>query len=57
MSIYSPFSKSELLPQEEKLEVARHKSELFIDYYSIGYFFQMKNYFVFLCHLQVTDKR
>ena len=30
MSIYSPFSKSQLLPQEEKLEVARHKSELFI---------------------------
>ena len=30
MSIYSPFSASQLLPQEEKLEVARHKSELFI---------------------------
>ena len=30
MAIYSPFSKSQLLPQEEKLEVARHKSELFI---------------------------
>jgi len=30
MSKYSPFSKSQLLPQEEKLEIARHKSELFI---------------------------
>lgn len=30
MSIYSPFSKSQLLPQEEKLEIARHKSALFI---------------------------
>ena len=30
MSIYTPFSASQLLPQEEKLEVARHKSELFI---------------------------
>jgi alanine dehydrogenase len=29
MSI-SPFTKQQLLPQEEKLEVARHKSELFI---------------------------
>lgn len=27
---YSPFSKAQLLPQEEKLEVARHKSELYI---------------------------
>lgn len=27
---YSPFSKMELLPQEEKLEIARHKSELYI---------------------------
>ncbi|MBE0391724.1 alanine dehydrogenase [Flavobacterium sp. 7E] len=26
----SPFTKEQLLPQEEKLEVARHKSELFI---------------------------
>ncbi|MBQ0909019.1 alanine dehydrogenase [Flavobacterium sp. F-328] len=26
----TPFSKQDLLPQEEKLEVARHKSELFI---------------------------
>lgn len=26
----SPFSKQQLLPQEEKLEIARHKSELFI---------------------------
>lgn len=26
----TPFSKQELLPQEEKLEVAKHKSELFI---------------------------
>lgn len=30
MSSYSPFSKMQLLPQEEKLEIARHKSELFI---------------------------
>lgn len=30
MSTYSPFSKMQLLPQEEKLEIARHKSELFI---------------------------
>lgn len=30
MAIYSPFSTSQLMPQEEKLEVARHKSELFI---------------------------
>lgn len=30
MAIYSPFSTAQLLPQEEKLEVARHKSELFI---------------------------
>lgn len=29
MSI-SPFTKQQLMPQEEKLEVARHKSELFI---------------------------
>lgn len=29
MSI-SPFTKEQLLPQEEKLEIARHKSELFI---------------------------
>ena len=29
MSI-TPFTKQQLLPQEEKLEVARHKSELFI---------------------------
>ncbi|MGL5112631.1 MAG: alanine dehydrogenase [Flavobacterium sp.] len=29
MSI-SPFTKQQLLPQEEKLEIARHKSELFI---------------------------
>jgi alanine dehydrogenase len=27
---FTPFSKQELLPQEEKLEVSRHKSELFI---------------------------
>ena len=27
---FTPFSKQELLPQEEKLEVTRHKSELFI---------------------------
>jgi len=26
----SPFSKQQLIPQEEKLEIARHKSELFI---------------------------
>jgi alanine dehydrogenase len=26
----SPFTKEQLLPQEEKLEIARHKSELFI---------------------------
>jgi len=26
----TPFTKSQLLPQEEKLEIARHKSELFI---------------------------
>ena len=30
MSTYSPFSKMQLLPQEEKLEIAKHKSELFI---------------------------
>ncbi len=30
MAIFSPFSKAQLLPQEEKLEVAKHKSELFI---------------------------
>lgn len=30
MPIYSPFSKAQLLPQEEMLEIARHKSELFI---------------------------
>lgn len=30
MAIYSPFSTAQLIPQEEKLEVARHKSELFI---------------------------
>lgn len=30
MSIYSPFSAKQLLPQEEKLEIAKHKSELFI---------------------------
>ncbi|MGV7106045.1 alanine dehydrogenase [Flavobacterium sp. U410] len=30
MAIYSPFSKAQLIPQEEKLEVARHKCELFI---------------------------
>lgn len=30
MAIYSPFSTAQLLPQEEKLEVARHKSDLFI---------------------------
>jgi len=27
---YSPFEKHQLLPQEEKLEISRHKSELFI---------------------------
>ncbi len=30
MPINSPFSKSQLMPQEETLEIARHKSELFI---------------------------
>ena len=30
MSSYSPFSKIQLLPQEEKLEIARRKSDLFI---------------------------
>jgi alanine dehydrogenase len=30
MSIITPFTKQQLLPQEEKLEIARHKSELFI---------------------------
>ncbi|AWM15056.1 alanine dehydrogenase [Flavobacterium sp. NRK F10] len=30
MAIFSPFSKAQLLPQEEKLEVTKHKSELFI---------------------------
>jgi alanine dehydrogenase len=30
MSSYSPFSKMQLLPQEEKLEIARRKSDLFI---------------------------
>ncbi|WP_353147925.1 alanine dehydrogenase [Flavobacterium sp.] len=30
MSIYTPFSAKQLLPQEEKLEVGKHKSELFI---------------------------
>ncbi len=30
MAIYSPFSTAQLIPQEEKLEVARHKSELII---------------------------
>ncbi|CAM3852258.1 MULTISPECIES: alanine dehydrogenase [Flavobacterium] len=30
MSIYSPFSKMQLLPQEEKLEIINHKSDLFI---------------------------
>lgn len=30
MSTYSPFSKMQLLPQEEKLEIAKHKSELLI---------------------------
>ncbi|WP_339834959.1 alanine dehydrogenase [uncultured Flavobacterium sp.] len=30
MASFSPFSKMQLMPQEEKLEIARHKSELFI---------------------------
>ena len=30
MPINSPFSAAQLMPQEEKLEIARHKSELFI---------------------------
>ncbi|VXB90760.1 Alanine dehydrogenase [Flavobacterium sp. 9AF] len=30
MSTFSPFSKMQLLPQEEKLEITKHKSELFI---------------------------
>ena len=30
MSQYSPFSKEELLPQAERLEVKRRKGELFI---------------------------
>ena len=30
MSIITPFTKQQLLPQEEKLEISRHKSELFI---------------------------
>lgn len=30
MAIYSPFSKAQLIPQEEKLEVTKHKCELFI---------------------------
>jgi len=30
MAIYSPFSAKQLLPQEEKLEVQKHKSQLFI---------------------------
>lgn len=30
MAIYSPFSAKQLLPQEEKLEVTKHRSELFI---------------------------
>lgn len=30
MSIPSPFTKEQLLPQEEKLEIRRHKSDLFI---------------------------
>ncbi|MCI2228427.1 alanine dehydrogenase [Polaribacter sp. MSW13] len=30
MSSYSPFSKEELLPQEEMLEIKKHKGELFI---------------------------
>ena len=30
MSITTPFTKQQLLPQEEMLEIAKHKSELFI---------------------------
>lgn len=30
MVSFSPFSKTQLMPQEEKLEVSKHKSELFI---------------------------
>jgi alanine dehydrogenase len=30
MPITTPFSKQQLMPQEEKLEISRHKSELFI---------------------------
>ena len=30
MSIYTPFSAKQLLPQEEKLEIGKHKSDLFI---------------------------
>ncbi|MGG7036839.1 MAG: alanine dehydrogenase, partial [Flavobacterium sp.] len=30
MAITTPFTKQQLLPQEEKIEVFRHKSELFI---------------------------
>ena len=30
MSHFSPFSKEELLPQEEMLEIKRQKGELFI---------------------------
>jgi alanine dehydrogenase len=30
MASFSPFSKMQLMPQEEKLEIARHKCELFI---------------------------
>ncbi|MEY4834443.1 MAG: Alanine dehydrogenase [Bacteroidota bacterium] len=30
MSIYSPFSAKQLLPQEEKLEIGKHKSDLFM---------------------------
>ena len=30
MSTFSPFSKMQLLPQEEKLEITKHKSDLFI---------------------------
>lgn len=30
MSQFSPFSKEELLPQEEMLEIKKHKGELFI---------------------------
>ncbi len=30
MPIKTPFSQQQLMPQEEKLEIARHKSELFI---------------------------